>query len=94
MYPEFERAMEYFRDTVYSDPNNKRVLPDVLLKKYADETIKKFGLKESYYFSRKPNTEQLARLNTSMILKQIKARFIPKLYLTYYTIIFNIQTVY
>ena len=72
MYPEFDGAIEYFRNKVYPDPNNKKVLPGILLKKYADETIKKFGLKDSYDFSQEPNAEQLARLNTSMIPKQIK----------------------
>ena len=72
MYPEFEPALGEFFNKVYPDPDNKKVLPDNILKGYAHQTMLKFGLKSSYDFSKEPDVEQLARLNERIMPKQIK----------------------
>ena len=72
MYPEFEPALKEFFNKVYPDPDNKKALPDNILKGYAHQTMLKFGLNSSYDFSKEPDAEQLERLNERIMPKQIK----------------------
>ena len=72
MYPELESAIKYFSQKVLPSLRKEQLIPDEILREYADETIKKFGLISGYNFSKEPNAEQLSRINERIIPKQIK----------------------
>ncbi len=72
MYPELEDAVKYFGQKVSPSLNKGLLLTDDVLHGFAEETIKKFGLKKGYNFSREPNPEQLTRLNHRIFPKLIR----------------------
>ena len=80
MYPELESAIQYFFGKVYPSLSKGKLIPDETLRRYANDTIKKFKLQSGYDLDKAPNNVQLARLNDRMFLKQKKdlEKFAPE----------------
>ncbi|MBR3501519.1 MAG: hypothetical protein IKO06_01285 [Alphaproteobacteria bacterium] len=68
MYPEFEKALDYFHEEFYKYPDGAK--NDALMGAKAKVTINKFGLNKEYDFDCEPNKEQLRRLNERIKPKQ------------------------
>lgn len=61
MYPEFEKAFDFFHEEFYKYPDSNK--NDALMSAKAKVTMNKFGLKKEYDFDCEPNKEQLRRIN-------------------------------
>ena len=68
MYPELEKALDFFDKEFYKHPNGAKT--DELMHAQAKLTMKKFGLASEYDFDCEPNKEQLQQLNERIKPKQ------------------------